>query len=186
MVGLSNPDNLYKNTRHNIGSHYVSLLAQYYNQRLQEEKKFLGYTANICVNHKIIRLLVPNVFMNINGESVFLMSSFYHIPLTKILIVHDELDLSPGVIKIKYGFGSGGHKGLKNVMSYFKQSISFFRIRIGIGRPIKLEQISNYVLSYPNQHELNLINRVIYRMIINTNIFTTKINVKLINKLLIN
>ncbi|WP_367676814.1 aminoacyl-tRNA hydrolase [Buchnera aphidicola] len=157
IVGLANPNNLYCKTRHNIGSVYIYLLANHYKLKLKEEKKFFGYTENIYLNNEIVRLLVPNIFMNINGKSVFLMSSFYNINLDQILIIHDDLDLIPGVIKIKYGFGTNGHKGLKNIISYFKNGVSFYRIRIGIGRPNQLGEIPNYVLSIPNKYELNLI-----------------------------
>ncbi|XRX42860.1 MAG: aminoacyl-tRNA hydrolase [Buchnera aphidicola (Eriosoma harunire)] len=174
IVGLANPYLRYHRTRHNIGSWYVYALAKYYKQEFFEEKKFLGYTSIIYIDNQMIRLLIPNIFMNINGKSVFLMSSFYNISLEQMLIVHDDLDLSPGIIKKKFGYGNGGHKGLKNIISYFSGKINFYRFRIGIGRPDQLCQISNYVLSQPSEYDCGIINTSINNMINSRKMFFKK------------
>lgn len=165
IVGLSNPKIEYHNTRHNVGSWYVYSLVESYLKNLKEEKKFLGFTASFNIESSYIRLLVPNIFMNINGQSVLKMASFYNIDLSEILIVHDDLELNPGVIKLKYSYGHNGHNGLRNVISMFNKKINFYRFRIGIGRPIYRDQIASFVLSIPEKKEKKLIQKSIFHAI---------------------
>lgn len=164
MVGLANPIIKYGKTRHNIGSRYVQMVAKHYRQYLKEEKKFFGYTGVVFIKNKI-RLLIPNTFMNISGKSVFSMASFYRISLNEILLVHDELDLFPGIIKFKYGIGHNGHNGLRNVINTFDKKESFPRISIGIGRPIQKKEVAFFVLSPPTEQENILINQAIGKSI---------------------
>ncbi|WP_367678290.1 aminoacyl-tRNA hydrolase [Buchnera aphidicola] len=161
IVGLSNPKLEYHNTRHNVGSWYVYALAESFCNILQEDKKFFGFTSSFIMESKYIRLLIPNIFMNINGQSIFKMASFYNISLNEILVVHDDLELKPGIIKLKYSYGHNGHNGLRNIISVFNKKINFYRLRIGIGRPKNKDQISSYVLSNPNGEEKILIQKSI-------------------------
>lgn len=100
--------------------------------------------------------------MNLSGKPIFYIASFYKIKLNNILVVHDDLDLIPGIIKLKKGYGHNGHNGLKSIINYFDQENKtehyFFRIRIGIGRPNNSATISNFVLSIPPCQEKTLIN----------------------------
>ncbi|MBZ2279875.1 peptidyl-tRNA hydrolase, partial [Buchnera aphidicola] len=84
-----------------------------------------------------------------NGRAVYRMASFYGIQLSEILIIHDDLDLKPGLFKLTYSYGHSGHNGLRNVLSYFSNKENFFRCRIGIGRPFYKSEIASFVLSAP-------------------------------------
>ncbi|QCI21310.1 aminoacyl-tRNA hydrolase [Buchnera aphidicola (Hyperomyzus lactucae)] len=161
IVGLSNPQKEYYNTRHNVGSWYIHSLAKRFFVTLKEEKKFFGFTSSFMRDSHYIRLLVPNIFMNINGNSVLKMASFYNIHLSEILIIHDDLELKPGVSKLKYSYGHSGHNGLRNVINVFNTKINFHRFRIGIGRPINKDQVSSFVLSPPTKIEKILIKKSI-------------------------
>ncbi len=165
IVGLSNPKVQYHNTRHNVGSWYIYSLAKNYFKILKEEKKFFGFTADLIIKSHFIRLLVPNIFMNINGQSIFKMASFYNINLNEILIVHDDLELAPGIVKLKYGYGHNGHNGLRNIINIFNKKNNFYRLRIGIGRPENKNQISSFVLSIPTNTEKILIKKSILHTI---------------------
>ena len=168
IVGLGNPITQYNDSRHNIGSWYIQELVRFHKQHLKIEKKFFGYMSSIYINNKIVRLLIPNIFMNISGKSVFSMSSFYNINIDEILIVHDELDLFPGVIKYKYGIGHNGHNGLRNIRDIFGKNIFFSKLSIGIGRPVIKENISSFVLSSPTKSENILIKRSIKKIVLMT------------------
>ncbi|AEO08548.1 peptidyl-tRNA hydrolase [Buchnera aphidicola str. Ak (Acyrthosiphon kondoi)] len=161
IVGLSNPKIEYHNTRHNVGSWYIYSLVKSCLKNLKKEKKFLGFTASFSLESSYIRCLIPDIFMNINGHSVFKMASFYNINLSEILIVHDDLELDPGIIKVKYSYGHNGHNGLRNIISIFNTQVNFYRFRIGIGRPINRDQIASFVLSSPTKKEKTLIQKSI-------------------------
>ncbi|CAL4320924.1 Peptidyl-tRNA hydrolase [Buchnera aphidicola (Hyalopterus amygdali)] len=163
IVGLSNPKENYHKTRHNVGSWFVYSLVEKHSSILQKEKKFFGFTTYMNIKSNIIRVLVPNIFMNINGCAIYKMASFYSINLNQILIVHDDLDLEPGIAKLKYSYGHSGHNGLRNIIKVFNKTESFYRFRIGIGRPKDKNQISSFVLSEPSAREINLIkNSILY------------------------
>ncbi|PHM60102.1 aminoacyl-tRNA hydrolase [Xenorhabdus ishibashii] len=161
IVGLANPGTEYAQTRHNAGAWFVDLLAQRYNQSLKEESKFFGYTARINVNGQDIRLLVPTTFMNLSGKSVLALAGFYRIQPDEILVAHDELDLPPGVAKMKLGGSNGGHNGLKDIQSKFGNNPNFHRLRIGIGHPGDKNKVVGFVLGKPPASEQKLIDDAI-------------------------
>ncbi|WP_343187891.1 aminoacyl-tRNA hydrolase [Buchnera aphidicola (Periphyllus koelreuteriae)] len=165
IVGLGNPIEKYNKTRHNVGIWYIRLLSKYFNVQFTKIKKFSGYKSEIFFLNKKILLFFPDIFMNLNGYSVFSLSKFYNISLNEILIIHDELDLFPGHIKLKYGYGSNGHNGLKSIICKFKNHTFYKRLSIGIGRPIFRNDISNFVLSKPTINEKKLILKSIYESI---------------------
>lgn len=146
IVGLANPGQEYSRTRHNAGAWFINELAKWHNTQLREEAKYFGYTARINVAGQDVRLLVPTTFMNLSGKSVAAIAKFYQIDVTEILVVHDELDLPPGVAKFKQGGSHGGHNGLKDIISKMANSKEFYRLRIGIGHPGSKEQVTGYVL----------------------------------------
>lgn len=161
IVGLANPGADYAQTRHNAGAWYVDLLAQRHQQSLKEESKFYGFTARINLNGNDVRLLVPTTFMNLSGKAVLAMASFYRIELDEILVAHDELDLPPGVVKMKLGGGNGGHNGLKDIQSKFSNNPNFYRLRIGIGHPGDKNKVVGFVLGKPPMSEQKLIDDAI-------------------------
>ncbi|EDM69184.1 MAG: aminoacyl-tRNA hydrolase [Moritella sp.] len=146
IVGLANPGQEYSRTRHNAGAWFINELAKWHNTQLREEAKYFGYTARIDVAGQDVRLLVPTTFMNLSGKSVSALAKFYRIDVTQILVVHDELDLPPGVAKFKQGGSHGGHNGLKDIISKMANSKEFYRLRIGIGHPGHKDKVTGYVL----------------------------------------
>ena len=146
IVGLANPGQEYSRTRHNAGAWFINELAKWHNTQLREEANYFGYTARIDVAGQDVRLLIPTTFMNLSGKSVSALAKFYRIDVTQILVVHDELDLPPGVAKFKQGGSHGGHNGLKDIISKMANSREFYRLRIGIGHPGHKDKVTGYVL----------------------------------------
>ncbi|HEJ9485972.1 MULTISPECIES: aminoacyl-tRNA hydrolase [Proteus] len=183
IVGLANPGADYAQTRHNAGAWYVDLLAQRHQQSLKEESKFFGYTARINLNGNDVRLLVPTTFMNLSGKAVQAMANFYRIELNEILVAHDELDLPPGVVKMKLGGGNGGHNGLKDIQSKFSNNPNFYRLRIGIGHPGDKNKVVGFVLGKPPMSEQKLIDDAIDEALSCTDILMRDGYEKAINRL---
>ncbi|WP_211838043.1 aminoacyl-tRNA hydrolase [Proteus terrae] len=183
IVGLANPGADYAQTRHNAGAWYVDLLAQRHQQSLKEESKFFGYTARINLNGNDVRLLVPTTFMNLSGKAVQAMANFYRIELDEILVAHDELDLPPGVVKMKLGGGNGGHNGLKDIQSKFANNPNFYRLRIGIGHPGDKNKVVGFVLGKPPMSEQKLIDDAIDEALSCTDILMCDGYEKAINRL---
>jgi PTH1 family peptidyl-tRNA hydrolase len=183
IVGLANPGADYAQTRHNAGAWYVDLLAQRHQQSLKEESKFFGYTARINLNGNDVRLLVPTTFMNLSGKAVQAMANFYRIELDEILVAHDELDLPPGIVKMKLGGGNGGHNGLKDIQSKFANNPNFYRLRIGIGHPGDKNKVVGFVLGKPPMSEQKLIDDAIDEALSCTDILMRDGYEKAINRL---
>lgn len=161
IVGLANPGAKYEDTRHNAGEWFINELARQYNVTLKEEAKYFGEVAKINTQQGEVRLLVPTTFMNLSGKSVGALANFYRINADEILIAHDELDLPPGVAKIKQGGGHGGHNGLKDIISALGNNNNFYRVRIGIGHPGHKDLVASYVLGKPSPTDQPLINSAI-------------------------
>jgi PTH1 family peptidyl-tRNA hydrolase len=161
IVGLANPGTEYAQTRHNAGAWYVDLLAERHNQSLKEEAKFFGYTARLNLAGQDVRLLVPSTFMNLSGKAVVAMAGFYRILPEEILVAHDELDIPPGVAKLKLGGGNGGHNGLKDIQNKLGNNPNFYRLRIGIGHPGDKSKVVGFVLGKPPASEQTLIDDAI-------------------------
>ena len=149
IVGLANPGAKYEGTRHNAGEWLVNELARMYNTSLKEEAKYFGKVAKIYTAQGEVRLLVPTTFMNLSGKAVGALANFYRIKPEEILVAHDELDLPPGVAKIKQGGGHGGHNGLKDIIASLGNNNNFYRVRIGIGHPGHRDLVAGYVLGKP-------------------------------------
>ena len=161
IVGLGNPGDKYKDTRHNAGEWLVERLAQRFNFSLKEESKFFGKTARAVINGQEIRFLVPTTFMNLSGKAVGALATFYRIQPEQILIAHDELDLPPGTVKIKLGGGHGGHNGLRDSIAQLSNNKNFYRLRVGIGHPGDKNLVAAYVLSKPSPTDLTLIDKAL-------------------------
>lgn len=146
IVGLGNPGSDYANTRHNAGQDFVERLASQLGVTLTTDSKFFGYAGRGFLAGKDLRLLIPTTFMNRSGQAVAALCNFYKIDISEILVVHDELDLPPGVARLKQGGGHGGHNGLRDIIASLGNNNNFQRLRIGIGHPGNAKQVSNYVL----------------------------------------
>lgn len=147
IVGLGNPGAQYANTRHNAGAEFVEQLAAQQLTPLQPEKKYHGLYAKTQIDGQIVHLLVPTTFMNLSGQAVSALATFFKIPPEAILVAHDELDLPPGVARFKHGGGHGGHNGLRDIISKLGNNKNFYRLRLGIGHPGHASQVSNFVLN---------------------------------------
>ena len=145
IVGLGNPGPKYSQTRHNAGFWFVEELARAQAIGFSAEKKFHGETAKLEVAGNNVWLLKPGTFMNASGLSVKSLLSFYRIEPQNILVVHDEIDLPAGEIKIKSGGGHGGHNGLRDIINQLG-SKDFLRLRVGVGHPGSKDQVVDYVL----------------------------------------
>lgn len=162
IVGLGNIGLHYANTRHNLGSEYVKLIAKKYNIILCKNKKLSGYIGKLQLNNNLILLFIPNSYINKSGVSVSACVNTYQLFTEEILIAHDDLDVLPGKIKIKLGNKlNDSHRGLQDIVMKLKNKVNFYRLRIGIGRPINKDQIVDFVLSPPSIYERNIINGVI-------------------------
>ena len=157
IVGLGNPGVDYEYTRHNAGANFLINLAHIYQVSFSVESKFFGLFASCEINQKTIRLLIPTTFMNISGRAVAAVANFYKIHPEAILVVHDELDLLPGMARFKLGGGHGGHNGLKDIIRALANNNKFARLRIGIGHPGNAKQVSHYVLKKAPDTEQRLI-----------------------------
>ena len=144
IIGLGNPGKEYAQTRHNAGFWFVEQLADRYGITLKADPKFHGYSGRGQIEGHDTRLLLPTTFMNRSGQSVVPFAKFYQISTEAILIAHDELDMNPGVIRLKSGGGHGGHNGLRDIVPHI--GANFHRLRIGIGHPGSKEQVSGHVL----------------------------------------
>lgn len=153
LVGLGNPGKEYLNTRHNAGSDFVRMLCNDYQVSLAKEKLVNGYYAKFIINDCSIILCIPDTFMNESGISVSKAKKFFKVENHEILIIHDELDLHNGCIRLKDSGGHGGHNGLRNIIDHLNGDSSFKRMRIGIGHPGKDKDIVSYVLNKPSESE---------------------------------
>lgn len=157
IVGLGNPGPEYEQTRHNAGALFVEMLAHQQGVSLSNERKFFGLTGRFSHQGRDIRLLIPTTFMNRSGQAVAALAGFYRIPMDAILVAHDELDMPPGVAKLKTGGGHGGHNGLRDIIAQMGNQNTFHRLRLGIGHPGQASQVSGYVLGRAPQSERDLL-----------------------------
>ncbi len=150
IVGLGNPGSKYSRTRHNVGFETIELLATRLNATLKagrDRALFAEVSTTTNTQSKHILLAMPTTYMNESGNAVGPLARRYAIsdPL-KIIVVHDELDLEPGAVKIKSGGGLAGHNGLQSISQHLKTQ-DFLRVRIGVGKPPSKEQGGDHVLS---------------------------------------
>ncbi|HHF7345160.1 TPA: aminoacyl-tRNA hydrolase [Legionella feeleii] len=156
IVGLRNPGSAYEQTRHNAGAWFVEALAERYKASFKTDKKLHGDIANLEIDHLSCKALLPLTFMNHSGLAAKETSQFYRIKPNEILIVHDDLALPAGRIKLKTGGGHGGHNGLRDLIAHLG-SAEFHRLRVGIGHPGHKDMVLNYVLGKPSQQDRQLI-----------------------------
>ena len=159
IVGLGNPGPEYEQTRHNAGFWLIDQLRV----SLQRDKNFNALVGKTRIAGEEVWLLEPQTFMNRSGQSVGAICRFYKIAPDQVLVVHDELDMLPGVAKLKKGGSSGGHNGLKDITAALGTQ-DYWRLRIGIGHPrtLKLNQgVADFVLHRPRKEEQPLIDEAI-------------------------
>jgi PTH1 family peptidyl-tRNA hydrolase len=148
FVGLGNPGTEYEATRHNAGFWWVDALADKLGARLVSERSYHGLLARVNTERGPVWLLEPQTYMNRSGQSVAALARFFKIAPAEILVVHDELDVPPGQARMKFGGGSGGHNGLKDIHAQLGTP-DFWRLRLGIGHPGVKAEVVDYVLRKP-------------------------------------
>ena len=149
IVGLGNPGAEYADTRHNAGFWLCERLATKLGAQLRREPRFHGLAGR---SPGQVWLLLPQTFMNCYGQAVSALARFHRIPPAGVLVLHDELDLPPGALRLKFGGGLGGHNGLKDIAAHLGTQ-DFWRLRIGIGHPGDRNQVVDYVLKKPRSEE---------------------------------
>ncbi len=155
IVGLGNPEKDYSETRHNMGFNVINELSKKFNIEVNKTKFKSLYGEGIIEGKKVV-LLKPQTFMNLSGEAVYEIVSYYKIPLEDILIVYDDLDIEPGKIRIRKSGSPGSHNGIKSV-TYYLKSNDFARVRIGIGKPDKNVDLIEYVIGGIDEDEKELL-----------------------------
>ncbi len=156
IAGLGNPGPEYTDTRHNAGVWFIDELSRRLGAVLQPDSIRDSSSANVRIAGEAVRLLVPDTYMNLSGQSVAACANFYKIPTESILVVHDELDLPLGTAKLKQDGGHGGNNGIRNIMQQLGNDGSFMRLRLGIGHPRELapkRDVTSHVLGKPSSLE---------------------------------
>jgi peptidyl-tRNA hydrolase, PTH1 family len=146
VVGLGNPGSEYARTRHNVGAEVVELLAQRHGGRLKKGRRENALVDEVRIGGRRVALAVPLTYMNDSGRAVGALVRRYDVEPEALVIVHDELDLPPAVLKVKEGGGLAGHNGLRSIKQHLK-SDEFLRVRIGVGKPVSKEQGADHVLN---------------------------------------
>ncbi len=160
IVGLGNPGAEYEQTRHNAGAWFVMALARTAHATLRHEAKNQGLHCITKLDGHDCHLLIPTTFMNLSGQSVQAIASYYKIAPETILIVHDEIDLPVGSVRLKFDGGHGGHNGLRDIIRHLSTN-KFYRLRIGVGHPGNSKEVIDYVLHPPKKTEREQIDAAI-------------------------
>ena len=160
IVGLQNPGAAYEQTRHNVGGWLVETLACRHRAAFQLEKKLFAKLSSFTLDGHPCKALLPTTFMNLSGKAARAVCQFYKIQPEEILVVHDDLDLPCGRIKLKTDGGHGGHNGLKDLTAQLGTS-TYHRLRIGIGHPGHKSMVLEYVLGKPSPEDKeNILNAI--------------------------
>ena len=162
IVGLGNPGSRYKDTRHNAGFRFIERLQFSLGFRLADEKRFKAGVGSVTLNGRVVRVMTPHTLMNLSGQAVAPVAAFYRISPRQILVIHDELDLAPGIARLKISGGHGGHNGLRDLIAHLG-SRDFLRLRIGIGHPGPERDVSAYVLNKPDAQDKTRIENALER-----------------------
>lgn len=173
IVGLGNPGAEYEQTRHNAGFWLVDNLANSLpGTRLQRETRYNALMARTSVAGQEVYLLEPQTYMNRSGQSVGALCRFFKITPDQVLVVHDELDLMPGIARLKKGGSAGGHNGLKDITAALGTQ-DYWRLRLGIGHPRTLglqQPVADFVLHRPRREEQDLIEQAIDKSLLVMNL----------------
>jgi len=165
VVGLGNPGPDYSETRHNAGFWFCERLARELGVGFVRESRYHGLVAKGRLASTDFFMLMPQTFMNRSGQSVQALTHFYRIEPAEMLVVHDELDIPPGQLRLKFGGGLGGHNGLKDITAHLGTQ-DYWRLRIGIGHPGDRNEVINYVLKPPRKEEAGEIDTAIDRALL--------------------
>jgi len=168
VIGLGNPGAEYAKTRHNAGFWFCERLADDLGIALSKETRFHGIVGSAragTTTPQGLWLLLPQTFMNRSGQAVRALAQFYRIEPDEMLVVHDELDLPPGQMRLKFGGGLGGHNGLKDITAHLGTQ-DYWRLRVGIGHPGDRNEVVNFVLKPPQRSEQEAIDTALDRALL--------------------
>jgi len=161
IAGLGNPGAAYAGTRHNAGAMFVERLAERCGVKLATVRRFNARAGRTSLDGRGVRLLVPTTYMNASGDSVASFLRYYGLSVDSLLIAHDEIDLPPGVARLKRGGGHGGHNGLRDLLRALGGARDFARLRIGVGHPGEAAQVVPWVLARPSPQDREAIDAAI-------------------------
>ena len=157
IVGLGNPEQEYSNTRHNMGFDTVNKLAKQYEIEINK-KKFKGVYGTGNIEGEKVIILKPQTYMNLSGESIKEAIDFYKIESENIIIIYDDIDIKPGIIKVRKTGGPGTHNGMKSVIQNIQMK-EFPRVRVGIGMPEHKNDLINYVIGKIPKEEIEILDK---------------------------
>jgi PTH1 family peptidyl-tRNA hydrolase len=160
IVGLGNPGSKYTETRHNAGFWFMGELLSRYHGTARPQSKLHAEVVRLDINGQPCVLAMPTTFMNHSGQAVRAIQDYFRIPSQNLLVAYDELDLLPGIARLKKGGGHGGHNGMRDIFRHVTDQ-DFLRLRIGIGHPGVKDRVTDYVLSRPSADEELVIRRAI-------------------------
>ncbi|ADJ29356.1 aminoacyl-tRNA hydrolase [Nitrosococcus watsonii] len=160
LIGLGNPGIEYAQTRHNAGFWWLDAVASELGIDFKPGAKFFGDYARAHWRGHDLWLLKPTTFMNRSGQAVLALLNYYQIPLERLLIAHDDLDLPPGIAKLKRTGGHGGHNGLRDIINRLGRR-DFLRLRLGVGHPGSGQDVVSYVLNRPSREDRQAIETAI-------------------------
>ena len=152
FVGLGNPGPEYEATRHNAGFWWIDALSRELKAPLGLDKSYHGQVARTTVGGQTVWLLKPLTFMNLSGKSVVALARFFKIAPEEVLVAHDELDIVPGQVKLKFGGSHAGHNGLRDIHAQLGTA-DYWRLRVGVGHPGVKAEVINWVLKKPSQED---------------------------------
>ena len=164
FVGLGNPGPDYEATRHNAGFWWLDALARELKAPMSLDKNYYGQVARTAVNGHTVWLLKPLTFMNLSGKSVAALARFFKITPEEVLVVHDELDIVPGQVKLKFGGSHAGHNGLRDIHAQLGTA-DYWRLRLGVGHPGVKAEVINWVLKKPVLEHRQAIDECINRSV---------------------
>lgn len=162
FVGLGNPGAEYEATRHNAGFWWTDALSRELKAPLSFDKSYFGQVARVAVSGQTVWLLTPQTFMNLSGKSVAALARFFKIKPEEILVAHDELDIVPGQVKLKFGGSHAGHNGLRDIHAQLGTG-DYWRLRLGIGHPGVKAEVINWVLKKPSPEQRTAMEECIER-----------------------
>ena len=157
IAGLGNPEARYERTLHNAGFWFADELARRFSGQFRYEKRFDADICKVSVAGTDVWLAKPQSYMNLSGGPVRGMLDYYRLSVDQLLVAHDEIDLSPGTVRLKKGGGHGGHNGLRDVIKHC--GANFMRLRLGVGHPGHKDQVTAYVLKKASSDVAAAINR---------------------------
>ena len=159
IAGLGNPEDRYKDTLHNAGFWCVDELARRAGASFSYEKRFDADVCKTSMHGSDVWLIKPLSYMNNSGQPVRGFLDYYRLPVEELLVVHDEIDLPPGTVRLKQGGGHGGHNGIRDVIKHC--GAGFMRLRVGVGHPGEKEKVTGYVLKRADAETSGVLQRAV-------------------------